>query len=95
VDLTRQALRTPAAAAIAGILFAVLFSTRLVLIRLALPENPGGVDFTAWLAGARKPVTFALTLVPFAGIAFLWFMGVLRDRLGELEDRFFSAAWPI
>jgi hypothetical protein len=28
--------------------------------------------------------------VPFAGIAFLWFMGVLRDRLGHLEDQFFS-----
>jgi len=32
----------------------------------------------------------ALTLVPFAGIAFLWFMGVVRDRLGLLEDQFFS-----
>ncbi len=28
--------------------------------------------------------------MPFAGIAFLWFIGVLRDRLGELEDRFFA-----
>ena len=27
---------------------------------------------------------------PFAGIAFLWFIGVVRDRLGDLEDRFFS-----
>jgi hypothetical protein len=29
--------------------------------------------------------------MPFAGIAFLWFLGVVRDRLGELEDRFFSS----
>jgi hypothetical protein len=29
-------------------------------------------------------------LVPFAGIAFLWFIGVIGDRLGEHEDRFFS-----
>ena len=28
-------------------------------------------------------VALALNLVPFAGIAFLWFIGVLRDRLGE------------
>ncbi len=35
--LTRQALRTPSAAAIAGILFAVLFATTMVLIRLAIP----------------------------------------------------------
>jgi hypothetical protein len=25
----------------------------------------------------------ALNLVPFAGLAFLWFIGVLRDRLGQ------------
>jgi hypothetical protein len=34
-----------------------------------------------------------LNLVPFAGIAFLWFIGVLRDRLGELEDRFFATVF--
>jgi hypothetical protein len=28
--------------------------------------------------------------VPFAGIAFLWFTGVIRDRLGDHEDRFFA-----
>jgi hypothetical protein len=27
---------------------------------------------------------------PFAGITFLWFLGVIRDRLGDLEDRFFA-----
>ena len=37
-----------------------------------------------------KIITFALGLLPFAGIAFLWFMGVARDRLGHLEDQFFS-----
>jgi hypothetical protein len=35
-------------------------------------------------------VHFALNLVPFAGIAFLWFIGVLRNRLGEREDKFFA-----
>jgi hypothetical protein len=29
-------------------------------------------------------------LLPFAGIAFLWFTGVVRDRLGPHEDRFFA-----
>jgi hypothetical protein len=36
------------------------------------------------------PVVLALNLVPFAGIAFLWFIGVVRDRLGASEDRFFT-----
>jgi hypothetical protein len=29
-------------------------------------------------------------MAPFAGIAFLWFIGVIRNRLGELEDKFFA-----
>ena len=35
-------------------------------------------------------ISLALGLLPFAGIAFVWFIGVLRDRLGHLEDQFFS-----
>jgi hypothetical protein len=38
-------------------------------------------------------VAIALNLVPFAGIAFLWFVGVLRDRIGEREDRFFATVF--
>jgi hypothetical protein len=34
-----------------------------------------------------------MNLIPFAGIAFLWFIGVLRDRLGQLEDRFFATVF--
>ena len=35
----------------------------------------------------------ALSLMPFAGIAFLWFVGVLRDRIGDREDRFFATVF--
>ena len=31
-----------------------------------------------------------MNLVPFTGIAFLWFMAVLRNRIGLREDRFFA-----
>ncbi len=93
VALTRQALKTPRAAAVAGIIFAVLFTTSIVLIRLALPEELGGANAAAWLQGNTATVSLALTLVPFAGIAFLWFMGVVRDRLGTLEDQFFSTVF--
>ncbi len=93
VALTRQALRTPRAAAIAGIVFAVLFTTSIVLIRLALPEELSGANAAAWLQGNTTTVSVALTLMPFAGIAFLWFMGVVRDRLGRLEDQFFSTVF--
>ncbi len=37
--LVRQSLKTPRAAAVAGILFAVLFVISMTLIRLVLPED--------------------------------------------------------
>lgn len=89
--LTRQRLRTPRAAAIAGIIFALLLGASFVLIRLSIPADPQ--DGGAWLDERANSISLALSLVPFAGIAFLWFMGVIRDRLGELEDRFFSSVF--
>jgi hypothetical protein len=44
----------------------------------------------AWVEANAHWVYLALSLVPYAGIAFLWFIGVIRDRLGGLEDRFFA-----
>ncbi len=93
VTLTRQAVRTPRAAAVAGIIFSVLFTISMVLIRLALPEDLRGTDVATWLQGNTTTISLALTLVPFAGIAFLWFVGVVRSRLGDLEDQFFSTVF--
>jgi hypothetical protein len=93
VTLTRQAVRTPRAAAVAGIIFSVLFTISIVLIRLALPEDLHGTDVAVWLQGNTSTLSLALTLVPFAGIAFLWFVGVVRSRLGDLEDQFFSTVF--
>ena len=90
-SLTAARLRAPRAAAIAGILFAVLLMTSFVLIRLAVPADP--LEAGAWLQTRLNTVALALNLVPFAGIAFLWFIGVLRDRLGEREDRFFATVF--
>jgi hypothetical protein len=91
VNLTERQLKTPRAAAIAGIIFAILLSTAMVLIRLSIPTDAS--DTGASLAGQAGNVSLALGLVPFAGIAFLWFMGVVRDRLGHLEDQFFSTVF--
>jgi hypothetical protein len=91
--LTREALKTPRAAAIAGIVFAVLFGASMVLARAALPESlEAGTGAPALQANSRV-ASLALALVPFAGIAFLWFMGVVRDRLGRREDQFFSTVF--
>jgi hypothetical protein len=71
----------------------VLFTASMVLIHLALPQDLHGPDTATWLQGNTAAATLALTLVPFSGIAFLWFMGVVRDRLGKMEDQFFSTVF--
>jgi hypothetical protein len=84
-------LSTPRSAAVAGVLFALLFSVSLVMLRIAIPPgpNPG----TAWLDQHGFQLHLGLTLMPLAGIAFLWFVGVVRDRIGAMEDRFFSTVF--
>ncbi len=89
--LTRGRLKTPRAAAIAGIVFSILLIAIIALLRMAVPADPS--ESGAWLSTQRRTVVLALNLVPFDGIAFLWFIGVLRDRLGQREDRFFATVF--
>jgi len=91
VFLERKKFTTPRAAAIAGILFSILLITSLVLIRISVPADPQ--DVGTWLPESWRFVNLALNLVPFSGIAFLWFIGVVRDRLGEYEDRLFATVF--
>lgn len=90
-DRRIRSLSTPRAAAFAGVGFAVLFGTALVLIRLALPD--GAEHGTQWLSGEAGKLKVAAVLMPFAGILFLWFIGVVRDGLGRYEDRFFATVF--
>jgi hypothetical protein len=77
----------------AGIVFSLLLITALVLLRVSAPSDSARVG--TWLsdAGRRRAISIALGLVPFAGIAFLWFIGVVRDRIGAREDRFFATVF--
>jgi len=91
ISLTRQALKTPRSAAIAGIIFAVLYGASMVLLNVSLSQ-----DTAAGLARTvadPRTVTLALNLIPYAGIAFLWFIGVIRDLLSESEDRLFATVF--
>lgn len=81
-------LTTPRAAALAGVLFAVLFGASIVLIRSSLPE--GAQPGSQWLDAGNEKIRLAAELMPFAGICFLWFIGVVRANLGRYEDRFFA-----
>jgi hypothetical protein len=89
--LPRARLTTPRAAAVAGILFSVLLLASLTLIRISVPADPQ--EAGDWLSNNWKRVNLALNLIPFAGIAFLWFIGVVRDRIGEHEDRLFATVF--
>ena len=89
--LTAGFWRTRRAAAIAGIIFGVLLLTAMVMMCLAQAD----AEFEALQADGdrRRMIQISLQLVPFAGIAFLWFIGVIREQLGEVEDRLFSTVF--
>lgn len=90
-DQRPRRLTTPRSAALAGVAFALLFATALVLIRVVLPE--GGAPGSQWVREHSINMRIAAVLMPFAGIAFLWFMGVLRDGMGRYEDKFFATVF--
>ncbi len=89
--LTYARLKTPRAAAIAGIVFSVLMFAIFWLLRRSIPADP--LETGTWLAANTRTIELALNLIPLAGVAFLWFIGVLRDRLGRQEDRFFATVF--
>jgi len=84
-------LTTPRAAAVAGVIFALLFGAVLILIGTKMPERAAGSS--EWLNSHGSGIATARTLMPFAGISFLWFIGVVRDGLGRYEDKFFSSVF--
>ena len=92
IERAERKLRTPRSAAVAGILFSVLFGVCIFVIGTAFPAGIAETS-TGGLAAKRDAVLLALALIPFAGIAFLWFIGVVRDLLGEFEDQFFSTVF--
>ena len=85
---TLHNLTTPRAAALAGVLFAVLFAATIILLRTSLPE--GAQPGSQWLDTGSRKIRLAAEIMPFAGISFLWFIGVVRTNLGSYEDKFFS-----
>lgn len=88
-------IRSIEAAAIAGIAYGVLAFVGLWLMfqypELSLPET----ELVAWFQdqGNRTMLLLGLNLVSISSVAFLWFIAVVRRRLGDREDRFFTIAF--
>ena len=91
ITLIRERLRTPRAAAIAGFIFSILLMTSQILVWITLPKQ--ATTQAAQIVQHSQAVLFALNLLPLAGVAFLWFIAVVRDHLGEQEDRFFTTVF--
>ena len=87
--VVRRELRSPRSAAIAGIIYSILMTIGMVLVYNITRDLPEDIT-KDWLDAWSDRASVAITLAPFAGIAFLWFTGVVRDRLGEHEDQLFA-----
>ncbi|MGW3197024.1 hypothetical protein ACWDBD_20980 [Streptomyces sp. NPDC001118] len=95
--MQEQAQRMPEtrrAAGLAGVVFALLLAAAIVLVRLSLPEGAKAVTAQGFIdSGHRDALRTALALVPFAGVFFLWFVGVVRAHIGTGEDKFVSTVF--
>src|SRR5215469_12919442 len=89
-SVMHKQLTAPRAAAVAGILFCVLLITSQFLIWTSIPSAGRSAVI---VISHSKAISLALNLRPFAGIAFLWFIAVIRNRLGGLEDKFFATVF--
>lgn len=72
-------------------MFAALLGVSMVLIQRAIPSS--SIYDPSWIVEEKPSISVAIALIPFAAIAFLWFMGVLRTQFGDLEDRFFATVF--
>jgi hypothetical protein len=90
-----SSLRSIEAAAIAGLLHSALslFATAL-LLRSPDPSD-GDAAMAEWYsdnANQRSLIT-AVNLIVGSTIAFLWFVAVIRRRVGDRENRFFGTVF--
>lgn len=81
-------------AAIAGIVYAVLVVVSLILFEQR-PVEPEAEEWASWIrdGGNRTRMAVALVIASVAAVAFLWFVGVVRRRVGAREDRFFQTVF--
>ena len=89
-----SALRSVEAAALAGLAYAALSLVATYLLLRAPRASTTGTDL-AWYAdeGNQRSTALGLNLMAVGTIAFLWFVAVIRRRVGERENRFFGTVF--
>lgn len=99
LDVKKQSVlrraRSLEAAAIAGIVFAVMAIAALLLLSRFPSLDRSDEEITAWFDDSTNQATLliGLNLVAVSSVSFLWFLAVIRRRLGDLEDRFFGTVF--
>lgn len=90
--ISRQ--QKPESAAIAGIVYALAAGASLFII----DSVPKGLDEEAWNTWVSdssnlQSLYLALILATVSAVAFLWYVAVVRRRIGEREDKFFATVF--
>jgi hypothetical protein len=85
----RRRLASVEAAAIAGIICAVGWSVGLGILLATPVAGASDAEIVRFYDGpdVGRDAIVALQVMVFATIAFMWFVGVVRSRLGEREPR--------
>lgn len=89
---TRKNLRSIEAAAIAGIVHSVLLIIALTVLLDTPTIEASQEEIQAYYQnpGLELRGVLAFNLVVFSMIGFLWFVAVIRHRIGDREPRFFA-----
>lgn len=90
-----RALRSIEAAAIAGLLHSVLSLVATGLLLRAPDPSAGDQVVADWYLddGNQRTMILAVNLITISSIMFIWFVAVIRRRVGERENRLFGTVF--
>jgi hypothetical protein len=92
--LVRRRPRVESAAA-AGIVHSILTAFAILIIDRIPSPSSTELEWTEWIedGGNRGLLLLFLNLASVSAVAFLWFVAVIRRRVGDREDRFFATVF--
>ena len=87
----RSKLRSIESAAVAGIVYSGLAVWAMSVLSQRPDLGLSDAELTEWFTSTD--FVLGLNLAALSSIAFLWFVAVVRRRIGDQEDRFFSTVF--
>lgn len=76
-------------------MYAVVATAALALLSRIPHPSLSDESVSAWYedTGHRSGLILGLNFAAISSVAFLWFVAVIRRRIGDLEDRFFATVF--